>query len=307
MFARFMLSGVFFALLAAPALAVQVIVVTPNPDSVFIGSIGSDGFGYANYPGPTFQLNDDKGKPIAGQTLTFYCTGAAFSCPAMLSKTAKTDQFGHASLQFKATFKAAIPPAPPGRGFIVGTYLMAANPEGCAAYPGTNCLWSRSVTVNVLCNGPFTQCVGVPATPSPAPTTAPAPKTSAPASTSKATLGVTDTANPIPVALTKSCKGASCDYSFAAFVHVKLLDANGKPVKGAQVNIDFGNLAGSPWSVGTTANTDANGAATLETDFMYNSKVKPPPLDAGSKITGHMTVSGAAYSSLKLDVIFALH
>ncbi len=285
---------------------IEVKIVTSNPDSAYITSIDANNFGYAAYPGPTFQLNDSKGKPWPGETLTFSCSGPAFYCPPMLNKTAKTDQLGRASLQFTGDFKAAIPPAPPGRGAIVGTYKMAANWGQCSPVPGGGCVHSQDVVFNVLCNGPFTQCVGLPPKATPAPTAAPTPKSSSRPSTSKATLSVTDT-TPISVALTKNCRGKNCDYSFSAIAHVKLVDGSGKPVKGAEVNIDFGKLAGSPFSSGTTANTDANGIATLQTDFQYSSQANPPPLGAGSKITGHVTVSGAPYAGLKLDVPFTLH
>jgi hypothetical protein len=303
MFRSVLISSAFFAALAAQALAVEIKVVTPNPDSAYITSIDANGFGFASYPGPTFQLNDNSGKPWAGQTLTFACSGP-FGCPSMLNATAKTDPLGRATLQFTGAFKAAIPKPPPGRGATLGAYKMTANWGSCSSSGG--CVSSPVLVFNVLCNGPFTQCVGVPATPTPVPAI-PAPKVSTPpASTSKATLSVTDS-TPISVTLTKTCRGATCSYSFSAIAHVKLLDASGKPVKNAAVNIDLGNLAGSPFSIGGSGNTDANGVATLESDFQYSANAKSAPIDTGSKITGHVTVSGAPYASLKLDVVFVLH
>jgi len=208
----FLLSGLFFALLAVPALATQVTVVTPNPETGRLDGttlLGGALYGTVNFAGPTFQLTDNAGKAMPGQTLRLYCTGA-MACP-LLAATAKTDQFGQASLQFARELWVFLPTIPPGVGAPIGRYTVWAtwacpqDAQGNAA----GCFTSPIVTLQAVCWGPFKQCVGS-GTPAPVASATPAPKTTpgpaattAPASTGPG-LSLLDP-SPVAVPLQKIC------------------------------------------------------------------------------------------------------
>jgi|GEM_PF-6803401 len=300
----FLFGGIFFALLAVPALATQVTLVTPNPETGRLDGTTMQGgtlFGTVDFAGPTFQLSDNSGRAMAGQTLFFYCTGV-MACP-LLAPSAKTDNFGRASLQFARPLWVFLPASgfPPGPGAPIGRYTVWATwgcPRG-AQGNAAGCFTSPIVTLQAVCWGPFIQCVGSEspaprATASAKPTPVPSPSAS-PASTGPGLSLVGS--SPVAVPLQKICaKNAPtvCYYSFDVAAHVKLMDAGGKPVSGASINLDLGKVAGAPFPIGGSGKTDPTGLATLKANFSFDPRFAKVQFGKGSRFIGTATYGKSA-------------
>ena len=298
MVGRIVVTIALLAVTVSPAFASKITSQSGAGETVAISSVGSDGFGYAVIPAPhpMFEVDDDKGNPVNGAVVYFACSGP-FACPAFKNYSATTATVnrmpGIAMPQFGAPFKVAIPKPPPSDYYYpIAFYKICAGltssaVAGCAS-ANSSTPQLRVWSLKIACNTSFAPCVP----PTPAPKASAAPTAVPTAAPPIGTLSLVGT-SPVPASMVKAGSG-----DLILTTRVKLLDPDGKPIKGKTLVLSMGKVGPYPAQSGTGM-TDATGVAVVRVDYLGPGLTQ---IKSGDTFAGTVTVQGL--SNPQLSVTF---